>query len=160
MIEVGESAPDFTLTGVHEGALGEWTLSEVAATRPVALVFYVYNFSPICTSQMCEVRDLEWLTFTDEAAVLGISTDGPYSHRRFAAEYDLSFPLLSDRTMTVYDSYGMTADTETGRDPRRGVVLVDSDGTVRYVWQAADTWADWEVGRLAELNDRLTELLA
>jgi len=29
--------------------------------------------------------------------LLGISTDGGYSHREFAAEHGLGFPLLSDR---------------------------------------------------------------
>lgn len=135
-------------------------MSEIAGGRPVVVVFYVYDFSPICTTQMCEVRDMELLTINDDAAVVGVSANGPYSHQRFAEEHDISYPLLSDPMMRVYEQYGMvTTDDDEEPIPARGFFLLDADRTVRHVWRAEETWADWQVRRLREMNDEINELV-
>lgn len=161
MVQVGDTGPDFTLEGTQGDAVREFTLSTVADGRPAALVFYIYDFSPVCTTQMCEVNDMELLTLNDDAAVLGISTDGPYSHQRFIAENGISYPLLTDDDRTVHRQYGMLEETDDGHaKPKRGVVLLDADRTVRYRWEAADNWDDWEMRPLVELNDHVNELVA
>lgn len=160
MIDEGAVAPDFTLEGTRGDEIREFTLSEFADGRPTVLVFYIYDYSPVCTDQMCEVNDMEILTFNDDAAVLGISTDGPYSHQQFIADNDLTYPLLTDHEKRVYEMYGMIDRTDEGvRKPKRGVVLVDGDRRVRYRWVADDNWDEWSVRPLREINDLVNELI-
>lgn len=147
----GDIGPDFTLSGAQGDEVREFTLSEFADGRPTMLVFYVYDFHPTCAEQMCELNDMEMLTFNDDIAVLGISTDGPFSHQRFIAENNISYPLLSDDNKTVYEGYNMIEHTEDGeRTPKRGVVLLDPDRTVRYRWEAESVMDDWEMTPLHE----------
>ncbi len=153
------TVPDFTLQGTQGDTIREFTLSEFAAGRPTVLVFYIYDYSPVCTDQMCEINDMELLTFNDDAAVLGISTDGPYSHRQFIADTDISYPLLTDDDKDVFEQYGMIERADSGkRNPKRGVVLLDTDRNVEYSWQAEDNWDEWQMDPLYEINDRINEL--
>jgi len=157
LTELGSTAPDFTLNGAQEDEIREFTLSEFAAGRPVALVFYIYDYSPVCTEQMCEVNEMEYLTFNDDIGVLGISTDGPYSHKRFIADNDISYPLLTDNDKEIYEQYGMIEETDDGqRQTKRGIVLLDSNRTVRYRWEAESNWDDWHMQPLTDIHE-LTE---
>ena len=159
MVSRGATAPDFTLEGTRGAEVREFTLSEVAAGRPTVLVFYVYDFSPVCTDQVCEIDDMELLTPNDDIAVLGVSTDGPYSHQRFIAEHDISYPLLTDDEKRVYERYGMVERAEDGfRQPKRGIVLLDADRTVRYQWISEDNWEEWPVDPIFEVNAMVDDL--
>jgi peroxiredoxin len=160
MTAVGERGPDFTLEGTQGDTVREFTLSEFADGHPVVLVFYIYDYSPVCTAQMCEVNDMEFLTFNDDIRVLGISTDGPYSHQRFIADNDLSYPLLTDDDKTVYEQYGLVErDADGRRKPKRGVVLLDGDRTVQYRWVADDNWDPWDVRPLTEVSEVAADLI-
>lgn len=160
MVSVSERAPDFTLEGVEDGEIRTFTLSEAVRDQPAVLAFYVHDFNPVCTDQICEVDDMEFLTFNDEAAVFGISTDSPYSHRRFAAENDVSYPLLSDSTRAVYESYGLLDDAaDPEATPKRGIFVVDGDRTVRYRWTAEEFLDPWETTPLGNANEVVRELV-
>ena len=52
-VVVGQEAPDFTLRDENNQ---EVALSSLRGT-PVVLVFYPADFSPICTSELCAIRD-------------------------------------------------------------------------------------------------------
>lgn len=158
MVEVGDTARDFTLTGARGDEIAEFTLSEFADGRPTMLVFYVYDFSPVCETQMCEINDMEWLTMNDEVAVLGISPDGPYSHQRFITHNNLSYPLLTDEEKEVYDQFEMIELTDGKRQQKRGIVLLDADRTVRYRWTADDNWAPWSMSPLNDAYDLFEEM--
>lgn len=158
-MEIGETVSDFTATGVRNGEITELTLSEYAAGRPTALVFYVHDFSPVCETQMCEINDSEYLTFNDDLTVLGISTDGPYSHQKFIEENNLSYPLLYDDDKRIYEMFDMIEATEAGRrQPKRGIVLLDADFTVQFWWQANDNWDTWRMDPISDLIDVLDNL--
>lgn len=159
MVSIGETAPDFTLEGTQNDEIREFSLSDFADSRPTVLVFYIHDFSPVCSTQMCEVNDMELLTFNDNVGVLGISTDGPYSHQKFIQENIISYPLLTDVNKEVYEAYGMTEEgKKEHRQPKRGIVLVDGERTVRYRWEADDNWDEWENEPLHEIHDLITEL--
>src|SRR3982751_588398 len=91
-VNVGSQAPDFILKD-QDG--NEWQLSGHRG-RVVVLLFYPGDETPVCTRQMCSVRDNWELYRATGAEVVGISTDTEESHKRFAENRNLPLRLLSD----------------------------------------------------------------
>ena len=91
-LSVGDTAPDFTLKNQHGQ---EVSLSGLRG-RPVAVVFFPFAFTGICTGELCEIRDNIGAFASDDAQVLGISCDTTAALRVFAEQEGLEFPLLSD----------------------------------------------------------------
>ncbi|MBI4464261.1 MAG: redoxin domain-containing protein [Acidobacteria bacterium] len=71
-----------------------------------------------------------------DTQILGISVDSAPSNKRFAAELNLSFPLLSDFKRTVTQQYGIL-DAEKNLAIRTTYV-VDKQGIVRYIDQGSE----------------------
>ncbi|MDI3257590.1 MAG: thioredoxin-dependent thiol peroxidase [Kyrpidia sp.] len=134
MVAEGQKAPDFTLpTGSGETI----TLSDLRG-RTVVLYFYPRDNTPGCTKEACGFRDL-YQAFSDAGAViLGVSTDSPVSHEKFANNYQLPFPLLSDEDAAVSTAYGVYKEkNQYGRKSmgiERTTFLIDGDGVVRKVY--------------------------
>lgn len=137
---VGDDVADFELPGTGDDGFETFRLSEYTKTGPVVLTFYPFDFSPVCTSHLCAFRDAEFLTFTEDVSVFGISVDSAYSHRQFRDEYSLSFPLLSDRLAAVAEQFGVKYDVWENHPAvcQRSLFAIDSTNTVRYRWHAAD----------------------
>lgn len=137
---VGDKVSGFELPGVGEDGIELFSLEELATDGPVVLSFYPFDFSPVCTEQLCTFRDAEWLTFTENVDVVGISVDSAYAHKRFRAEYGLSFPLLSDRLASVAAEFGVKYETWEDHPAvcQRSLFAVDSSLTVQYAWSTTD----------------------
>ena len=149
-IAIGGPAPDFTL---RDQFGQDVTLSSYRGSKAVALLFYPFAFSGICTGEMSGIRDRldEFLTFDTE--VLGISCDPVYSLRAFADADGLNFPLLSDfwphgEVSRAYDVFD-----EVKGAPRRSSYVVDREGRLR--WSVHNAGPD---GR--DLEEHLRELHA
>lgn len=142
MVSSGQHAPGFELPGTDGGEFERYTLAAATETGVAVLVFYPFDFSPVCTSELCEFRDAEWLQLTDDVDVYGISLDACYAHRRFVNENRLGFPLLSDTTGETTRAYGIDYDEWEYHKgvPKRAVVVVDDGQTVRYRWVADDAY--------------------
>ena len=143
MVQKGDTAPDFTLPGFTDETIQTFSLDErTDQDQAVLLLFFPFDFSPVCTNELCAIRDAEWFQLTPELDVWAISGDSVYAHQAFADEYDLTFPLLSDNHGTVADAYDVCYDEWEGHErvPKRAVILVDADSTVRYVWQTDDAF--------------------
>ena len=125
-MKIGDKAPDFTLKDLD----GEkWSLHEHLG-KPVVLLFYPGDNTPVCTKQLCSVRD-NWSQYQATGAeVVGISTDSVTSHKSFADKYSLTLRLLSDERGEVVEKYGVKSWLP-GRSAR-AVVVIDKDGFVRY----------------------------
>jgi peroxiredoxin len=119
-----EPAPDFTL---KDGNGNEWTLGDHRG-KTVVLLFYPGDNTPVCTAQLCSVRD-QWSVYQATGAeVVGISTDSVESHKGFAEKHELPLRLLSDADRTVSTKYDMKSWLP-GRSAR-GVVVIDKDGKI------------------------------
>ena len=119
-------APDFTLT---DGDGNDWTLSNQLG-KIVVMLFYPGDNTPVCTRQMCSVRD-HWSEYQATGAeVVGISTDTVESHQDFADKHSLPLRLLSDPDGKVSAQYGMKSWLP-GRSAR-GVVVIDKSGIISY----------------------------
>ena len=119
-------APDFTL---KDGDGSEWTLSNHRG-KTVVLLFYPGDDTPVCTKQLCSVRD-NWSAYQATGAeVVGISMDSAESHDKFAQKYDLPLTLLSDDKSEVTAKYDVKSWLP-GRSAR-AVVVIDRSGRIAY----------------------------
>jgi peroxiredoxin len=127
-VPVGMPAPPFALRDQHGGTVRSTDFSG----RPMALVFFPFAFSGICTGELCEIRDNIGVFDADGVQVVAISCDPVHSLRAFAEQERLDFPLLSDFWPhgAVTDAFGVF-DADRGR-PQRGTFLLDGTGTVRW----------------------------
>jgi peroxiredoxin Q/BCP len=106
-----------------------WRLSDHRG-QVVVLLFYPGDETPICTRQMCSVRD-RWEDYAATGAeVVGISTDTVESHKAFAEHHELPLRLLSDADRKVADLYG--ANSLVPGKVARSVFVIDGDGVIRY----------------------------
>ena len=128
-LEVGQTAPDFTLRDQHSQDV---TLGSFAGQRAVVLVFYPYAFSRVCTGELDDVRDRVAEFVTDDVQLLALSCDPMFTLRAFADADDLKFPLLSDFWPhgAVAQAYGVFND-KAGMAVR-GTFLVDAEGKVAF----------------------------
>jgi peroxiredoxin Q/BCP len=125
-VNVNEPAPDFNL---QDGDGNEWRLSDQRG-KVVVLLFYPGDETPICTKQMCSVRD-RWDDYRATGAeVVGLSTDSVESHRRFSQHHELPLRLLSDSEGKVSLLYG--ARSLIPGKVARSVFVIDAEGKLRY----------------------------
>jgi peroxiredoxin len=149
-LRLGGLAPDFTL---RDQFGQDVTLSSYRGSKAVALVFYPYAFSGVCTGEMAGIRDrlAEFMTFDSE--VLAVSCDPLFALRAFADQDGLNFPLLSDfwphgEVARAYDVF----DEEAGC-PRRSSYVVDKEGVLTWSVHNANPQ-----GR--DLDEHLRQLVA
>lgn len=124
--EVGEKAPGFTLPA------GSWdevvSLDDLLDGGPLVLVFYPGDWSRVCTDQL-EQLQREMGRFRELGArVAAISADTPWSHRAWAEERGIEFPLLSDLERRAVDAYGVR---HTRGHPERAYFIIDGGGVIR-----------------------------
>jgi peroxiredoxin Q/BCP len=125
-MKTSETAPDFSL---KDGDGHEWILSNHGG-KTVVLLFYPGDNTPVCTAQLCSVRD-HWSEYQATGAeVVGISTDTVESHQGFADKHSLPLRLLSDADRKVSEMYDMKSWLP-GRSAR-GVVVIDKEGKIAY----------------------------
>ena len=125
-MNIGEAASDFTL---KDGDGNDWTLSQHRG-KTVVLLFYPGDNTPVCTAQLCSVRD-HWSEYQATGAeVVGISMDSVESHNAFAEKKQLPLRLLSDAAGEVTRKYDVKSWLP-GRSAR-GVIVIDKNGKIAY----------------------------
>ena len=101
--KVGDKAPDFSLpTGSGEPL----SLKDLKGKK-VVLYFYPKDDTSGCTREACSFRDNIRVIQKKGAVVIGASIDSVQSHEKFAAKYDLPFPLVSDEEKELVRKYGV-----------------------------------------------------
>ena len=140
MLKAGDTAPDFTLPDQDGNSV---CLSDLLAQGPVLLYFYPADFTPGCTKEACDIRDMHEDISDVGIRVVGISPQDGKSHTRFRQKHRLPFTLLADTDKSVVRAFG--ADGPLGIGVRRATFLIDPDQTVRDV-----VVADVRIGRHTE----------
>lgn len=128
MVREDEDAPDFSLES-HDGRIVN--LHDYLGKKNIFLYFYIKDNTPGCTKETCGFRDLYEQLERDNFTVFGISPDDIESHQKFAREYDVPFPLLSDTKKQVAKAYGALG--MMGLMNKRITFLIGLDGKVKKV---------------------------
>jgi peroxiredoxin len=136
-LEVGQAAPDFSLKDEHGQVV---RLADFRGDKHVAVVFYPFAFSGICTGELCEIRDNLGVFESDGVQVLAVSCDPVFSLRAWSEAEKYPFPLLSDFWPHgwVAQQYGVF--NETTGSAVRGTFLIDKEGVLR--WQVVNGMGD------------------
>lgn len=132
--EIGAPAPKFTLLD------DSGSKRSLAAERGtwVVLFFYPKDFTPGCTTEVCEFRDLT--PYFDEAGatVWAVSVLDVESKAKFKDKHALTYPLLADPDHEVAERYGVWVEKKnygkTYWGIQRATFLIDPSGNVAQVW--------------------------
>jgi peroxiredoxin len=128
LVPIGSPAPDFTLHSTPDQTVG---LSDFRG-RPVVLVFYPADWSPVCGDQVALYNEMHGVFEEHHAQLLGISVDGAWCHRAFAEARKLRFPLLADFEPKGDVSRRYGAYRATDGFSERALFVIDADGIVRW----------------------------
>ena len=103
---------------------------------PAVVYFYPADGTSTCTLEAVEfnraIDDYE----SANIALVGVSVDDDESHRCFAEEQGLRFPLVADVGGELSDKVGVIKDYgEYGKLAGRVTYLLDRDAIVRATWK-------------------------
>ena len=131
---VGEPAPEFELSDQD----GQLHSLEDYRDRWVVLYFYPKNGTPGCTTEACEFRDNIFEFRRLNAQVLGVSLDDVESHKSFAENHSLPFPLLADTRGDAADAYGVKTRMFGMTVARRQTFIIDPEGRLALHYEDVD----------------------
>lgn len=145
-LKPGDSAPDFTLPST----VGEKvTLSDYKGKKNVILLFYPLDFSPVCSVENKQCAEMLPTKGSADVEVLGISVDSLWSHKAFAAQQGITYPLLAD-----FHPKGAVAEKYGVYIPEKGLAartafIVGKDGRIKDV-VASDIPVARDIAKLIE----------
>ena len=124
----GTPAPDFKLNVTPDQKLA---LSELRG-RPVVLVFYPADWSPVCGDQVSLYNEMRSEFAKYNAEILGISVDGSWCHDAFAKDRHLHFPLMADFEPkgAVSKLYGVYRPEDGTSE--RALFVIDKNGVIAW----------------------------
>lgn len=93
-LQEGDKAPPFLELTANKGST-------------CVVYFYPKDFTPGCTTEACEFRDMYRKITEQDAVVLGVSPDSPESHETFIAEHGLPYSLVADEDHAIAEAYGV-----------------------------------------------------
>ena len=128
-LEIGAEAPDFALKDEHGQLI---RLVDFRGEKNVALVFYPFAFSGICTGELCEIRDNLSVFEADNVQVLAASCDSVQAVRAWSEQEKYTFPLLSDFWPHGAAARAYGVFNETTGSAVRGSFLIDEQGLLRW----------------------------
>ncbi|MBQ9163708.1 MAG: thioredoxin-dependent thiol peroxidase [Bacteroidaceae bacterium] len=132
-MEIGMKAPE--ILGIDaEG--NEIKLSDYKG-RKLVLYFYPKDSTPGCTSEACSLRDNYSELRKAGYEVVGVSADSQASHQLFAAKNELPFPLISDSSHTLMDTFGVWGEKKMAGRTYMGIhrttFIINEDGIVERI---------------------------
>jgi thioredoxin-dependent peroxiredoxin len=133
--QAGQPAPDFSLPDQH----GKTHRLADYAGKWLVLYFYPKDDTPGCTKQACSFRDDLFQLEKLGAKVVGVSVDDTDSHAKFAAKYNLPFPLLADQDARAAEAYGALNNLLVVKIARRYTFLIDPQGKIAKSYLSVDT---------------------
>jgi peroxiredoxin Q/BCP len=111
--------------------------------KKVILYFYPKDDTPGCTAQACNLRDNNTELIQKGFQVVGISTDGVKSHKKFEDKYSLPFPLIADEDKKIVEQYGVWGEKQMmGKNymgTNRTTFLIDENGSIKKIITKPDT---------------------
>jgi len=150
ILSPGTKAPDFVLNKSPDERL---SLSELRG-RPVILVFYPADWSPVCGDELALFNECLPEFQRYDAQVVGISVDGVWCHKAYAKARNLEFPLLADFEPKGEVSRRYGAYRAQDGFSERALFVLDGDCVIRWSYLSELTKNPGADGVLAALEQR------
>jgi peroxiredoxin (alkyl hydroperoxide reductase subunit C) len=119
------------------------------------LVFYPRDFASVAPPELADLADHAPAFMEEVAAVMAVSTDSWFSHRRWFEDErrlaGVTYPVIADTAHELAHAFGVLEDDGTCR---RATFIIDPEGVVRH---AAVT--EGSVGRSAAETLRVLQEL-
>jgi peroxiredoxin Q/BCP len=133
-MEVGDIAPEFSLPASGGRTV---TLTDLIG-KPFVIYFYPKADTPGCTKEACAFEEALPQLGQIGVTVIGVSKDAIKPIEKFAAKYNLTFPLASDPEAKVIEAYGAWQEKSMYGKKYMGIerstVLVDARGRIAKIW--------------------------
>ncbi len=158
---IGSKAPSFTAQSTN----GKITFPDDFGSNWKILFSHPQDFTPVCSSELLEMANLQKEFDQLGIKVAVISTDNVERHREWKEYLEnvdyknrgnlkINFPIIEDPSATVSKEYGMLHQpTSTDRDIR-GVFIIDGNNVVRSI-----NFYPMQVGRNLNEIVRIVEAL-
>jgi len=141
-LRINDIAPDFTAETTH----GTINFHEWIGDSYAVLFSHPKDFTPVCTTELGAVANLEAQFAARGAKVIGLSVDPVGSHEKWTTDIEevggakVNFPLIGDPELKIAKLYDMLAadsgETSEGRTPAnnapvRTVFIVGPDKRIK-----------------------------
>jgi len=145
MLNIKDKAPDFEL----KNQKGEVRRLSDYKGQYVVLYFYPKDNTPGCTTQACTYRDAMPTYTENNIKVFGISKDDLVSHKKFEADFDLNFEILSDESKEVIMAYDVWKEKNMYGKITMGVerttFVVNPEGEIAQIFRKVDPKLDSDI---------------
>lgn len=139
MIQIGDRMPAFCAADQFGK---DWHCDELLGYRTV-IYAYPKDSTPGCTAEACNIRDNYERFLAAGYRVFGVSKDSRESHIRFAAKYELPFPLLSDPEHKLLEALGAWGEKKLYGKASVGIIrstfIFDENGACTAIIKDVDT---------------------
>lgn len=138
-LAAGKKAPNFT--GIDQN--GQTVKLSGWAGKNIVLYFYPKDNTPTCTVQACNLKENYALLQKAGFEVIGISTDGVKSHKKFETKFALPFTLIADEQHAIAEKYGVWGEKKFMGKVYDGIhrttFLINAAGKIVHVISKPDT---------------------
>jgi len=146
---IGEDAPSFTA----ESTSGQITFPDNFGTKWKILFSHPADFTPVCSSEILELAQMQNDFDNLGVKVAVISTDTLYMHKHWKESLEtlkykgkdpaqINFPIIEDKSWNASKEYGMLHYPVSTSKDVRGVFIIDPKNKVRAIY-----FYPMEVGR-------------
>jgi peroxiredoxin (alkyl hydroperoxide reductase subunit C) len=150
--QLGEVAPSFTA----QSTTGEINFPSDYGRNWKVLFSHPQDFTPVCTSEILELTNLQSEFEKMGVKIVVISTDPLHQHLEWKnamkdmqfkgrTDIDIRFPLVDDESLMIAKKYGMIHPASNSTKNVRGIFIIDPDNVIRIV-----SFYPMEVGRSTE----------
>ena len=139
MLQIGDKMPAFSVTDETGRTITERDMPG----KKTVIYFYPKDSTPGCTAEACNLRD-NYRTFLAKGyQVFGVSKDSQASHIRFKEKNGLPFPLLSDPSTRMLQTFGAWGEKKlygkTSFGTLRKTFVFNEDGILERIIDKVDT---------------------
>ncbi|XP_050885499.1 2-Cys peroxiredoxin BAS1, chloroplastic isoform X3 [Lathyrus oleraceus] len=156
---VGNVAPDFEAEAVFDQEFIKVKLSDYIGKKYVILFFYPLDFTFVCPTEITAFSDRHAEFDAINTEILGVSVDSVFSHlawvqsdRKSGGLGDLKYPLVSDVTKSISESYGVLIPDQG--IALRGLFIIDKEGVIQH-----STINNLAIGRSVDETKRTLQAL-
>ena len=138
-MKIGQTIPEV----LGEDQNGHLHTAAEYAGKGLIIYFYPKDNTPGCTAEACSLSNGYSQLKRAGYALLGVSKDSAASHVKFAAKYELPFPLIADVDHVLQDAFGVWREKKMAGRTYMGTVrttfIVNAEGVVTHIIDKVNT---------------------